>query len=213
MTNNDIAKIFSQIASILEIKDENRFKIRAYENAAETIAGLPQELASLYKENDLKGLQAINGIGKDLSLKIEELLKRGSLKYFKELKKEVPPGLLIILEIEGMGPRKTAYVWKNHGVQNVKQLKKLARGDKLLNEKGWGQKTLDNILRGIDLQVKYGERIPLGIAYPIAQSLKEMLTNSGLADQVEIAGSLRRTFWLLPAPPRNLSISLQATQR
>ena len=192
MTNQEIADIFYNIADILEIQDANIFRVRAYREAASVIEGLIKEVATTYQEQGVPGLKDIPGVGTDLSSKIEELLKTGKLRYWRELQKEVPVGLLAIMDIEGMGPKKTKFVWKKFHVKTVRDLWKLCRSDALLKQKGWGQKTVDNILRGIQLQKEYGDRKPLGLVYPIALDMIQALKKSGLANQVEIAGSLRR---------------------
>lgn len=192
MTNQEIARIFYNIADILEIQNADPFRVRAYRQAAAVIEGLIEEAAAMYKENGLKGLMDIPGVGKELALKIEELVKRGRLGFYTQLRKEVPAGLLEIMELEGTGPKKTQFVWKKFRVKTVRDLEKLCRGDALITQPGWGQKTADNILRAIQLHREYGERKPIGVVHEAAHTVKEALMKSGLANAVEIAGSLRR---------------------
>ncbi|MBI4098543.1 MAG: DNA polymerase/3'-5' exonuclease PolX [Candidatus Magasanikbacteria bacterium] len=192
MTNQDIARIFYDIAAILELQDADPFRVRAYNQAATVIEGLIEEIPAIYHEDGLRGLEKIPGVGKELALKIEELVKTNDLKFYRTLKKEVPQGLLAVLEVEGIGPQKTKFVWKKFGVTTLKQLEHLCRGQKLQQQKGWGQKTVDNILRAIKLKQAFGARKPLGLIYPIAFGIKTALQKSGLINQIEIAGSLRR---------------------
>ncbi|MEK7481609.1 MAG: DNA polymerase/3'-5' exonuclease PolX [Patescibacteria group bacterium] len=192
MLNQEIARIFYNIADILEIQNADPFRVRAYRQAATVIEGLIEEAAAMYKENGLKGLMDIPGVGKELALKIEKLVRRGRLDFYTKLRKEVPAGLLEIMELEGMGPKKTQFVWKKFHVKTVRDLEKLCRGDALIEQPGWGQKTADNILRAIQLHREYGERKPIGVVYASALAMVEALKKSGYANAVEIAGSLRR---------------------
>lgn len=191
-SNQDIARIFYNIADILEIQNADPFRVRAYRNAATVIEGLIKEAAETYKEAELKGLMDLPSVGKELALKIEELIKRGRLDFYTKLRKEVPAGLLEIMELEGMGPKKTQFVWKKFHVKTVRDLERLCRGNALIKQPGWGQKTADNILRAVQLHRKYGERKPIGVVFEAANTLKEALEKSGLTNAVEIAGSLRR---------------------
>lgn len=191
-SNQNIARVFYTIADILEIQNADSFRVRAYRQAATVIEGLIEETAAMYKENGLRGLMDIPGVGKELALKIEELIKRGRLDFYTKLRKEVPAGLLEIMELEGMGPKKTQFVWKKFRVKTIRDLEKLCRGDALIKQPGWGQKTADNILRAVQLHRKYGERKPIGVVFEAAHTLKEALEKSGYANAVEIAGSLRR---------------------
>ena len=192
ITNQDVARIFYDIAAILELQDADPFRVRAYNQAATVIEGLIEDVTAIYHEDGLRGLENIPSVGKELALKIEELVKTNDLRFYRTLKKEVPQGLLAILEIEGIGPQKTKFVWKKFGVTTLKQLEHLCRGQKLQQQKGWGQKTVDNILRAIKLKQAFGTRKPLGLIYPIAFGIQTALEKSGFAIRVEIAGSLRR---------------------
>lgn len=192
ISNQDVARIFYDIAAILELQGADPFRVRAYQQAATVIEGLIEETRDIYHEDGLRGLENIPSVGKELALKIEELVKTDSLKFYRTLQKEVPPGLLDILNIEGLGPKKTKFVWKKFGVTTIRQLEHLCRGQKLQQQKGWGQKTVDNIIRAIKLKQVFGMRKPLGLIYPIALAIKTALQKSGLVNNIEIAGSLRR---------------------
>lgn len=193
MTNAEIAEIFERIALILDIKgDENPFRIRAYERAALLIGSLTRDLKALYDEGGLKRLEGLPGIGKDLSLKIEEMLRTDKLQYLKKIEKGIPPGLLDIMDIEGIGPKKTKLLWQKFKVKDIAGLKKLAESGKLQTVKGWGDKTVQNILRGIELRKQMAGRLPIGDVLPLAEEIVEALKRTGLCDRIEIAGSLRR---------------------
>ena len=119
MTNAEIAEIFEHIAEILEIKGENPFKIRAYLNASAAISRLGENLSDIIIEG--KNLN-IPGIGKDLHLKIKELVETGSLAYYDELLKSVPDGLFELLKIRGLGPKKARLLYENFNIKSAAEL-------------------------------------------------------------------------------------------
>lgn len=192
MTNADIAKIFSDIASLLEIQGENRFRIRAYEQAAHMIIGLPEELAEIYKRGERSAVDDLPGIGVDLADKIEELLKRGRLQFYGDLKEKVPVGLLEVMQVEGVGPKTAALVWKKFGVTTIPQLKKLVQSGKLEALPGFGFRKVQNIASALQQYERFGERQPIFVALPLAEQMAAALRKSGFAERVEIAGSIRR---------------------
>ena len=192
MTNGDIAEAFETIGKILELQDANPFRIRAYARAAQTIANLSRGLSDVYDEGGLPALQEIPGIGKDLSLKIEELLTTGKLAYLEELSAAVPTGLLEMMEIEGLGPKRTRIIYEQFGVSDIPGLEALVASGKLAELKGWGETSAKNVLRGIETRKTLHERLPIHRALPVARSIVELLRESGLCGRVEIAGSLRR---------------------
>jgi DNA polymerase (family 10) len=192
MTNAEISSAFAEIAEILEIQGANPFRIRAYQRAASVIAQLPQDLAETYREGGAAALDQIPGIGQDLGKKIIELLKTGELKFLNRLEAKVPAGVLEIMQVEGMGPKRTTFVWKRFGVKSVAQLEKLAKSGKLNTLKGWGDKSVANILAGIRLRESFGDRLPLGLARPMAEQIERALRSSRLCSKIAIAGSTRR---------------------
>ncbi len=192
MTNTEVARVFQSIAEILAIQGENPFRIRAYERAAVTIEGLPKDLADVYQANGVKGLREVPGIGEDLAAKIAELTDTGRLKFYENLKRKVPKGLLEVMEVEGMGPKRTKFVWDEFRVRSLRDLERLCRSGKLAKVRGWGLQSVTNILQAIDMLRKFGERMPIGKALPLAEALVRTLERSKLCDRVEIAGSIRR---------------------
>ncbi len=196
MTNAEIAAAFAQVGTLLTLQGENPFKIRAYERAAQMLTAHPRELRDLYADGGEAALRALPGIGEDLTRKIVELLTTQKLAYLTELMAAFPPGLLEILTVEGMGPKKTKLVWEKFGVESIDDLERLAQGDKLKSLKGWGDKSVQNILRGIagkrQLMEQGGGRTPLPKAWEIAEEIVERLRKSKLCTDIDIAGSLRR---------------------
>jgi DNA polymerase (family X) len=192
MTNADIAAAFGLIAKILDLKGENPFRVRAYQRAEMTIGGLSQDLRDLYEAKGVEGLREIPGIGEDLSLKIEEMVTTGKLEYLAKMQKEVPAGLFEIMQVPGMGPKKTKFVWETFKVTDIAKLEALAKSGKLDDLKGWGEKSVANILKGIETKKSLGSRMAINIAWELADSLVETLKRTKLCQQLEIAGSLRR---------------------
>lgn len=193
MTNAEIAAVFERIALVLDLKGgENPFRIRAYERAAMTIGNLSNDLRSIYRDGGLDALEEVPGIGKDLALKIEEMIKTGKLKYLDEARKGLPSGIFEILEIEGMGPKRTKFVWEKFKVGSIPDLQKLAESGKLTELKGWGEKSVQNIMRGIIQRSKVAGRIPLTKTEPLVLELIEALKATGLVQKIEAAGSFRR---------------------
>ena len=194
VSNAEIAQVLEQIALILELKgNENPFRVRAYERAAANIYNLSGKLRDVYDKGGNKALQALPGIGKDLAEKIEEMLKTGKLKYLKEIEKSIPPGLLEIMDIEGMGPKRTKELWEEFYVQSLKGLKKLAESEDLRTRKGWGEKSAENILRGIEQHSKVSGRLPIPEAAPLVAEIIAALKKSGHCKQIAVAGSFRRS--------------------
>ncbi|MDI6708449.1 MAG: DNA polymerase/3'-5' exonuclease PolX [Candidatus Thermoplasmatota archaeon] len=191
MRNTELAKVFYEIATILEMQDVP-FKPRAYTKAAQTMESWNVELEQIYKESGVKGLMEIPGIGDAIAKKIAELLETGKLKYLEGLRKNVPKGLMEIVSIEFLGP-KTAYkLYKELGITNIEELKKAAQEHKIRELKGLGDKVEERILKGIEKLKEAKGRMLLGRAYPIATEIIERLKAGGGIEKIETAGSLRR---------------------
>lgn len=189
MRNFEVANVFKEIADILEIKDENPFRIRAYRRAAQNIEALTEAVEELAQRGDL---EKVPGIGKDLALKVQEVLSTGGLKYLENLKKEIPESLVEFLSIPGMGPKTAKLLYDQLGVDSVEKLEELAKGHKLQGLPGIRAKTEENILRGIELYKKGRERMSLGKALPLAQEIIAQLQALPEVNRLSFAGSLRR---------------------
>jgi DNA polymerase (family 10) len=157
MNNQEIARIFSEMAEILEIKGDNPFKIRAYRRAALNIEGLTRNVEELTREEILE----IPGIGEELAAKIEEYIKTGSMHAHEKLKEDVPAGLLALLTVPGLGPKTARLLFEKLGVTNIEELERSAAEHRLAGIPGIQQKTEENILRGIAIarrsQLKKGD--------------------------------------------------------
>ena len=128
MINKEIAQIFRAIGQILDIKGDNPFRIRAYERAAQNIESLDQDLGTLIKEDKLT---EIPGIGKDLADKIKEYASSGKVTYYEKLKKEIPQGVLQMLEIPGLGPKTVKAIYNQLNIKTIESLEKAAKTGKL----------------------------------------------------------------------------------
>ncbi len=189
MKNKLIAEIFREIARMLEIKGENFFRVRAYEKAAENVESLPDDIEAFAKEDKLKD---IPGIGKDLEEKIKEIISTGKLKYLEELKKDIPEGLLEMLNVPGIGPKTAKLLYEKLDIQDVVMLERMAHAGKIRGLPGMGEKTEENILHGIELFKKGRERLDLKIATDVAASFVSQLKKLKDVKKIDPAGSLRR---------------------
>jgi DNA polymerase (family X) len=188
MKNQQIAKIFSEIAELLELKGENPFRIRAYLRAAQNMDGLSQDVSTLTQEE----LEDIPGIGKDLSGKIREYLETGRIAKYEELKQEIPAGVLELLQVPGLGPKKAKQFYDKLGITSVEELEAAVRQGKLAGLPGIQKKTEENILRGIEFIRRGTERRPLGRVLPLVEDIVRRMKEVASVDRIEVAGSIRR---------------------
>lgn len=189
MTNKDVANILEHIADILELTGESRFKVIAYRKAANVVESLPQDINELA---DAKELQKLPGIGSHTAQRLEELLKTGRMKYYEEIKNKVPPGLVELTKVRGLGPKTAVILYESLGITSIGELEKAAKEHKIREIKGLGAKTEDNILRNLEEMEKHEKRILLAEAYPIAAEILKQLRKQPFVGDAEAAGSLRR---------------------
>ncbi|MEW6163297.1 MAG: DNA polymerase/3'-5' exonuclease PolX [Nitrospirota bacterium] len=188
MKNQEIARIFNDIADLLEIKGENPFRIRAYRHAAQNIEGLTMDVAETPRDELMK----VPGIGQDLAGKIEEYVKTGKLQFYEDLKKEVPEGLSMLLSVPSLGPKTAKLLFERLNVRDIETLEQLAREHKLSGLPGIKEKTEENILKGIAMLKRGMERQPLGKVFPVANDILEHLRRKAPVKKLSIAGSIRR---------------------
>jgi len=189
MDKNKVAEILVEIGTLLELKGENPFKTRAYTNGARTIEGLNESLATLVAE---KRLGEIKGIGEALEQKITELVETGKLKYYDDLKASIPPGLIEMLEISGLGPKKIQAMNKQLGIDSIEKLEAACKAGKVAELDGFGEKTQANILEGIERKRTYASKHLLADALRAAEPLLEDLREHPDVIRCSTAGSLRR---------------------
>lgn len=189
MDKQKVVTIFNEIASYLELKGENLFKILAYQNAARTIENLDEELEDLVASGEITN---VPGIGKTLAANIEEMITTGDLAEYHEIKTDIPAGLLEIIKIPGLGPKKTSRLYQELGIENIADLEYACLENHLLTLKGFGKKTQDNILQGIEQLKKYRGKYHYIEGIIQAQEIIEELNKLPAIKQISIAGSLRR---------------------
>jgi DNA polymerase (family 10) len=188
--NAEIATVFDNIADLLELKGENKFKIRAYARAAETIRHLPEEMELMHEEG--KDFRDIEGIGDAIAAKSVELITTGRLRFYEELKASLPEGIINLMDIPGIGP-KTAYkLATGLGVGSVDQLEAAIRDGRVAKLERMGDKTAANILRAIEAFRRKDRRMPLGEALPVVAEVLSALRKVPGVLNLTPAGSLRR---------------------
>jgi DNA polymerase (family 10) len=189
MKNRELANLFNRMADILEFKGENPFKISAYRKASRIIGDLTEDIEEITESGKLKD---IPGIGEGMAQKIVEYLKTGKVSKFEEAKKGISDELIAIMEIPGMGPKTLSMLHKEKGINSLSQLEKALDDGSLLGLFGMGEKKVENIKRGIQLLKQSRGRMNLGIAFPIAKRIVEVLRKEAGSKKIEWAGSLRR---------------------
>ena len=188
-SNLAISQIFRNVAQILEIKGDNPFRIRAYERAAQNIEGLTENIENFVAQDRLGD---IPGIGKDLAYKIKEFIKTGRLKVYQDLKRTIPAGLLDLLNIPSVGPKTAKLLYEKLRIGNIQDLENAINKNKLQGIFGIKEKTVQNILKGIELLKKRKERMTLAQAIKVADEFVAALKKLPGARNIAIAGSLRR---------------------
>ena len=189
MKNTEIAEIFNNIADILEIKGDNPFRIRAYRKAAQNIENIVEDLEKVANKNLL--LQ-ISGVGKDLAEKITEYISTGKMAFYEKLKKEVPKPVLDLMEIPGIGPKTAKLLFEKFKIKGIDDLEKKARSGKIKGIFGIKEKTVENILRGIEFLRKSSSRTPIALALKISEVVIDILNRLPEVKRISPAGSLRR---------------------
>jgi len=190
VNNREVAAVFDLIADLLEIKGEQVYKVLAYRRAAQEIGNLGRSLQTLWEADELR---TIPGVGEAIASKIDELLRTGKLEFAEKLAAEVPPGLVEVLKVEGVGPRKAARFWKDLGITTLADLEQAARAGKLRGMPGMGARSEERILKGIEsLRRRQVGRVSIGRARPVALSLLAEIERMPSVHRVELAGSLRR---------------------
>jgi len=190
MNNREVASLFEQIADMLAIRGDNFHRILAYRNGAESIRGLGQDINAVYAEGDLTD---IKGIGETLAAKIEEMLTTGRLEFYDRLAEEVPPALVELLRVEGLGPKRVKAIYEQLGITTLEELKHAAESGELRSLPGLGQKSEQNVIDAIEALERHGtDRTPLWVAGPVADELLEALQELPAVTKWAVGGSLRR---------------------
>jgi DNA polymerase (family 10) len=191
-SNQEIAALLDRIGDILSIQGENRFKIIAYQRAADVIEHSSRGVQDTWK-GDAANLRAIPGVGEAIADKLDELFRTGQMGYYEKIRAQIPEGLVDLLAIPGVGPKTVAKFWKDFHITTLDQLKQ-ALQDPEKNLPGTGDKTIENLKQGINIIGTHTNRVPLAIAFHSASELMDALkSNCGkMCEQISTAGSLRR---------------------
>ncbi|HEY3968348.1 MAG TPA: DNA polymerase/3'-5' exonuclease PolX [Planctomycetaceae bacterium] len=191
MQNSDVVRMFEELADLLEIQSANPFRVRAYRSAARTIGDLPESLADILADKQ-RSLEDIAGIGHDLAEKIKTIAATGSLPQLEELRGQVPRGVVDMLRIQGLGPKKAAALFKELSITSLDMLKAAAESGEVAKLKGFGEKTAKSILEGLAHIEQAGVRMYFAEAQPLAEAILTDLRKLPTVTQAEAAGSYRR---------------------
>jgi DNA polymerase (family 10) len=189
MNNQDVAHVLDNIADMLEIKGDNPFRVRAHRRAANSIRSTSDDIGALVAESRLTDLPAV---GQGLADRVAELVKTGKMVYYEELKTEVPPRVLELMRVPGLGPRKAKQIYEELAIAGIDELYEAAKTGRLRGLKGMSAKTEENIIQGVELIRSGQERMLLSEAYPLASRLRDELRRAEGVENADFAGSLRR---------------------
>ena len=193
MLNTKIAELFEEIADMLELEGEARkFETLAYRKAAVTIGTLQEDIGDVYKKQGVGGLMGLPGIGKTIADRIREYVETGRMSKYDELKKKYPVDFAGLTKIQGVGSKKAFRLYAKLGIKNVGDLKKAIEGHKIRDLEGFGERSEEEIGKGIAMLEANRGRMLLGVALPEAEAIRQELLDSGLVDSVMICGSTRR---------------------
>ncbi|HIK91338.1 MAG TPA: DNA polymerase/3'-5' exonuclease PolX [Planctomycetes bacterium] len=190
MKNDQIAAVFAQLSDLLEIQEANPFRVRAYRSAGRTISSTAESFAALVEEG--ADLTRFSGIGKDLAKQIVEVVTTGQHSQLAELKQQVPAGVVDMLRIQGVGPKKVAVFFNKLNLTSLDELKAAAQAGELAALNGFGKKTEQSILANIDRAAEAGKRISIADARAAAEAIVQDLLRLDTVTQTAVAGSCRR---------------------
>jgi DNA polymerase (family X) len=189
MDTPQIAQILDDIGTLLEVRGENPFRCRAYHNAAQALQSQPADLSVMLADGSLAN---VPGIGATMLAKIATLLKTGALPEYDELRQETPPGLVALLRVPGLGPKKIKALHDELGIKSLADLHKAVDEGKVAKLKGFGEKTATKIKEGIAFVESVGDRILQSTARRLVAPIFEAVRNFPEVMRVEVCGSLRR---------------------
>lgn len=189
MSREEIAKILDEIALLLELKDENPFKVRAYRSGAETVRSFPDDIVELAAQQKLTG---IKGIGDALRDKLHELATTGKLEFYEKLRAEFPSTLFALFDLQGLGPKKVKILHRDLGISSIADLKQACLEGKIATQPGFGDKTQLNLLSAIEQREKTSGIFRLGTVSPIVEVFLDRLRDHPDTLRVAACGSFRR---------------------
>jgi DNA polymerase (family 10) len=189
MTKDDVADALDEIGTLLELKGENAFRANAYHNAARTIQQVPGDLKELVEQGKLGD---VRGIGEALVEKITTLVTTGKLPYLEDLRASIPDGLVKMLRIQGLGPKKVKALHDLLKIDTLEKLKAACESGEVAKQKGFGEKTQQRILAGLNHLEKVGGRVRIDLALPLGMALLEQVREFPGVIRSELCGSVRR---------------------
>lgn len=189
MDNKEYARILKEIAILRQIRGDNHFKIRAYENGSRTVENLSESIEDLMDAGDLT---EVDGIGKSIAREIKSIRETGVSPAHNELLEELDPGLLNVMRVQGLGPKRIKLLYDELAVTNIDLLREAAESGRIAELEGMGDKTQEKILLELDRLAQSSGRTPLPAARARAESIREELARLEVVDEIEVAGSIRR---------------------
>lgn len=186
--NSQLESLFEEWSELLQLAGQDGFRVRAYDRAAHTIAGLATEIDQMPRAD----LEALASIGKGMRTRIVEFLETGTIAELEDLREQVPPGMRDLLRISGLGPKKAVLLHETLGISSLEDLKIAIEGHQLRGIKGLGPKTEANLAKGLEHLAKHGDRVLIDQAMELAEGIVQVLVDGFAPDKIEIAGSLRR---------------------
>src|SRR4051794_28185686 len=184
-----VARILDEMGTLLEVRGENPFRCRAYHNAAQALKGLPEDLAPMIEDGSLAD---VPGIGQTMLLKIAKLVTTGSLPEYEAMRRETPPGLVALLRVPGLGPKKIKALYNELKIESLADLRAAAEAHKIAQVSGFGAKTEAKIIEGIAFIEKVGDRVLQSTARRLVAPIYEAVKAHQGVIRAEICGSLRR---------------------
>ncbi|MDD2485553.1 MAG: DNA polymerase/3'-5' exonuclease PolX [bacterium] len=189
MNNEQVAEVLNDIAEILEIKGESKYRIRAYQQAARSIEFMPEDIEQVYHEGHLDDIPYI---GKSIAAKVADVLEHGRSSYLEELEESIPPGIESLLQVPGIGPKTAVRLYQELGIDNIESLRIAAEEHRIQQLRGMGKKTEENILKGIKWLLGKSPRLPLGVAAILVERILEQLRRDPFVRNLVVVGSYRR---------------------
>lgn len=189
MDKQEAARILEEIALLLELSGENPFKVRAYQQGARALLTLPEDLREVVATG---ALLKVKGIGRTLAGVVQELVEQGRSRLHEELKAQIPPGLVELLQVPGLGPRKARQLYDRLGIASMGELEYAIRENRLLALPGFGPKTQERIRAGLERVRRYAGFFRLGDLWPVAQELLRQGRQAQGLVRLELAGGVRR---------------------
>ncbi len=191
MKNAEIATIFYEMADLMDILGIE-WKPIAYRKAARVIEADAEPIEELYEQKGIKGLMELEGVGEGIAKKIVQYLEKGKIDEYDDLKKKIPRGVEEMLNVPGLGPKKVARLYSELKIDSLEKLEKFAREEKIQKLSGFGEKSEEDILMGLELVKKGTERKLMGTVLPYARNIVKELSKIPGIEKTELAGSLRR---------------------